>query len=609
MKKSFSTLLIICVAFSSFSQSGTLDESFGIGGVVTTDITMLTEYDRAYDVLVLSSGGIMACGYAILDYSPATYSAAVAKYKGDGSLDASFADGGIGNYYFTYERYFAQSMVEQADGKILLCGRVTNASGLVNKGFVIRLLPDGTLDSTFSDYGYTIPTIMGSSNITFYDIQVQDDDKIVVVGSYYSAVTNSDFLVLRLNSDGNLDSTFSSDGYMTIDGISSSDHGFSVLIQMDERIVLSGYGYFGGSYDMMAVRLNSNGMPDTSFGYNGKILIDLTEPGKKHDYAYTSCLQEDGKIILAGHTDPMGGDNFDRAFLRLNTNGFPDSTFGTNGAVIIEECELNDVEDIAVQDDGKILACGTTQCSSIVATSLLRLQMDGSLDSTFGVDGFAPEFYEGYAYAMAVQQNGKILVAGDNFDDFTLARFYAENESCADSGPSGFYADGITTNKAKVHWTAVPDAVKYKLQYRPLGTTTWSALNALSNIKTISGLAANTTYEYRVRSMCTGLVLSPWSSIEEFTTLPLKESAGESYAGIYVYPNPTDGNFRIQFSETPCQAILVKNLDGEILYAEEILADAAQHEIFLQPDIPNGIYIVETVCADEKTAHKLLIAR
>lgn len=609
MKKCFSTLFISCTAFSLFAQSGTFHESFGTDGIVSTDMTMLAEYDRAYDAHVLSSGSILACGYAVLDYSPATYSAAVAKYNSDGSLDTSFADGGIGNYYFTNERYYALALTEQADGKILLCGRVINSTGLIEKGFVMRLLPDGTVDSTFSGDGYTIPSIMGSSYITYYDIQVQGDGKIIVTGSYYSSVTNSDFLVLRLNADGTLDNTFSSDGYVTIDAFSSSDAATTVLVQTDEKLVISGHGYSAGSYDMMAVRLNTNGTPDTSFGYNGKILIDLKDPGKADDLAHTSCLQDDGKIVLAGFTDPVGGDNYDNAFLRLNADGFPDSTFGTNGVLILVECNLNIINDVTMQDDEKILACGFTQCGSIVKTSLLRLQSNGSLDSTFGVDGFAADFYEGYAYAMAVQQDGNIILAGDNFDDFTLARFYAENESCADSSPSELFADGITSNKAKVHWSAVPDAVKYKVQYRPLGTSVWSAINALSNMKTISGLAVNTTYEYRVRSMCTGLVLSPWSSVEEFTTLLLKESANESYADIYVYPNPSDGNFRIHFDEIPCEAILIKNLAGEILYSEEFQTGATEHEILLQPDIPNGMYVVETVCADDRTTHKLLIAR
>ncbi len=146
-------------------------------------------------------------------------------------------------------------------------------------------------------------------------VVLQSDGKIVVAGDSNNG-NDSDFAVARYNSDGTLDTSFSADGEMITD-FGGEDYGTSVAIQSDGKIVVAGYGSSGGPEDFAIVRYNTDGSLDTSFDTDGKLLIDFG----RYENGKALAIQTDGKIVLAGNSVAAGGLAANIKLVRLNTNG------------------------------------------------------------------------------------------------------------------------------------------------------------------------------------------------------------------------------------------------------------------------------------------------
>jgi uncharacterized delta-60 repeat protein len=181
---------------------------------------------------------------------------------------------------------------------------------------------------------------------------LQTDGKIVVCG--YSVMgANTDFTLVRYNADGSIDSTFSNDGKTTTDFGSSDDIAYSVNIQNDGKIVAAGQSFTGSNYDFALARYNADGTLDNSFSSDGKL---TTAMGSGDDYIYSSALQADGKIVVAGYT--YGGSNSSIALARYNTDGTLDNSFSSDGKVTTAIGSSSGAKSVALQSDGKIVVAG-----------------------------------------------------------------------------------------------------------------------------------------------------------------------------------------------------------------------------------------------------------
>jgi uncharacterized delta-60 repeat protein len=383
---------------------GDLDLSFGNGGIVVTSFAGQYNYDSAQTVRVQPDGKIVVCGQ-IYDDDFNDESFFIARYHPTGALDASFGTNGkiigplysgamVGNdialqpdgkistvggvflagWEFAVHRYnangtldasfgaggvvitpigefaIARSVAIQADGKIVVAGN-SNSAGQGYQDFtVVRLLPDGSPDTSFNGTGKVI-TSFGNESIA-RRVFLQPDGKIVAVGE--ALVGNDAFALVRYNADGTLDSGFGVGGKV-IHAVGIINFGDAAL-QPDGKIVASG-GFSAPSsnysYSEKIVRCNPNGSLDTSFAANG---IFTTAP--PFHVGYGIALQPDGKLVAFGLDGYHGNYRF--AILRLNPNGAPDTGFGTNGRVITPMNSSSFALDGAVQPDGKILAFGMT---------------------------------------------------------------------------------------------------------------------------------------------------------------------------------------------------------------------------------------------------------
>src|SRR4051794_467742 len=328
-----------------------------------------------------------------------------------GDLDPSYGSGGKATIDFSSGNEGAFSLRLQPDGKAVLGGYDGSSKSLGNQLAAFRLNVDGTRDLGFHLNGESALIGFASPSVA-HAIALQSDGKIVLAGQ--TTATGSDFAVGRINADGSLDTTFSAPTGKTTVQFFGNDAAHAVFVQPDGSIVLAGYG--GMNNNLAQTRVSSTGGLDFGFGSLGTSEENLGGS----ELAFGGALQPDGKIITVGSTSLAS----DIAFSRINANGSPDTSVESNGAISLSVGGADIGRAVAVLPDGKILVAGGGGPGNDMF--VLRLNADATADTDFGNNGFTLVDFGGVddARAMAVQANGKIVLAGstNNGGDMAVAR-------------------------------------------------------------------------------------------------------------------------------------------------------------------------------------------
>ena len=299
----------------------------------------------------------------------------------------------------------------------------------------------GDLDMSFGGNGI-VTTAISDWRDEARSVAIQSDGKILVAGE-----SDGDFALVRYDTNGSLDTSFDGDGIVTTPIGIGGDYAYSVAIQSDAKIVAVGYSYNGSNYDFALVRYDTNGSLDTSFDGDG---IVTTPIGSSDDRAQSVDIQSNGKIIAAGYS--YNGSDNDFALVRYDTNGSRDTSFGTDGIVTTALGSGYDYAyGVAIQSDGKIIVAGSSWNGSRHHFALVRYDTSGNPDTSFGTDGIVTtEIGNGSgAKSVTIQSNGRIVVAGesDTFNHyrvFTLVRY-----DTSGNPDTSFGADGIVTTSIR----------------------------------------------------------------------------------------------------------------------------------------------------------------
>ena len=303
---------------------------------------------------------------------------------------------------------------------------------------------EGDLDPSFGNGGKKIIQIAAQQRDFANTVAVQPDGKIVVGGELgdFSLDSNRSVLV-RLNADGSLDPSFGNGGKIINPG---QLHLPALAIQPDGKIVTAGATTVQSiTLDFAVVRYNADGSLDQSFGNGGYAVNGAGN-------AESLVLQPDGKIILVGFL-PIFRNGSDYLLARFNPDGSPDQTFGDGGRVTTSfSSGLNSGDKAlaaALQPDGKIVATGY---ASGVSAVLVRYNSNGSVDTSFGLDGFvfAPNF-GAIASRILLQPDGKIVVGGGGF---VLGRYNANGTTDQSFGSSGRVSGGFGSGSGALYGLA-----------------------------------------------------------------------------------------------------------------------------------------------------------
>ncbi|RLD53646.1 MAG: hypothetical protein DRI97_13060 [Bacteroidetes bacterium] len=403
------------------SQPGSLDESFGTGGIVTAPLTTHGEY--GYTGTIQADGKILVAGFQDVSGSQ---NFAVARYNTNGSLDNSFGTGGLTLFDAGTDADAAWTMALQDDGKIILGGSVNNQFTTFDDYALVRLNSDGTPDNTFGTGGLVMTDIDGHWD-NAYDMVLQDDGKILLAGQGYTN-SNRKVCVVRYNTDGTLDASFGAGG-IAINVIGCGvEKTRAIALQADGKIIVAGYFNEGTDDQAFVTRFNSDGTVDNTFGNNGTATLDIA--GNK-DRFWTLYVLPDGKILAGGTTDPA--DDPDYLLVKYLSDGTLDNSFGSNG-MSLNNFGVNDLLlDMIVDADGKILTAGGG-----FSFELVRFLDTGYPDTDFGTNGIVNTSIGNFcfAYSVCLQADGRIVVSGHsnngNDYDLTVARYHAAEGSYVD---------------------------------------------------------------------------------------------------------------------------------------------------------------------------------
>jgi uncharacterized delta-60 repeat protein len=365
-------------ALARFTRSGRLDASFGRDGKV---LNGLGSDSYASDVAIQADGRIVVAGW---NSTPAKRSEfALARYRRDGSLDASFGSGGkvltsVGS------DSGARGVAIRPDGKLVVAGW----SGHIGTRLALaRYTRAGRLDPSFGRGGKLL------TSCEFYSgaVAIQPDGKIVVACEQRSYQG-----IARYHTDGTLDQTFGRGGWVSV-WVRTFPN--ALAIQVDGRIVVvggkGGFGDTGDSEEFAVARYMANGNLDEGFGSNGSVLTDFVRESNKTAIPAAVAMQTDGKLMAVGGIgiwyqgrSRSFSINNRFALARFTPDGNLDTSFGGGGKVVTGFGSDSSASDVAIQPDGRIVAAGSTTLSAKRRDfAIARYRKNGSLDARFGRGG------------------------------------------------------------------------------------------------------------------------------------------------------------------------------------------------------------------------------
>lgn len=428
-------VLIIILFFcnNTFCQNAWLDTSFNHIGLST--YPFYTNNDECHALIIQPDNKIVMAGVSYSDIdnnSPA----AITRCNNDGTLDYSFGNNGKTIFQsITHGGDDIRGLALQADGKIIATGIHQDSTNII-KFITIRFNSDGSIDSTFSNDGFDLISFLNINDQSF-SVKVQHDGKILVAGFSSGGCGIGAYVAMaRYNTDGTMDNSFGNFGKVLFQ-VNGSCYAKDLMLKYD-YIYIAGLSLYSSSSAFLLARFLMNGQIDSTFGTNGTVITPI---GTLPSYAYSIDDQSNGKIICSGvYGDYINNDSLLYALVRYNADGSIDNTFGNNGTLITNiGGELTEAFPLAIQADDKIAIGCTSGINYDFDFVVARFLPDGDIDNTFGNNGaIFTDFGKNYnrCWAIAIQSDGKIDAAGmaktpgiiNIYDEmhFALARYLPE---------------------------------------------------------------------------------------------------------------------------------------------------------------------------------------
>lgn len=386
----------------------------------------------------------------------------------------------------------------------------------------------------------------------------------------------------RYNIDGEIDTSFGEDG--AIANLPNTSIGYAVGLnqQADGKILVWGDGYDGDatSFDLYMKRVTPDGQLDSTFAENGLFWFDYNGD---IDIPFSAAVQSDGKILLGGTTYIPNTFGWHVLMARLHPDGTMDSTFGVNGVIEKEFKGSDKVYGIAVQPDNKILICGYTSENDIPESIVARFNPEGNLDSTFGDFGvrYFPDLDGGYD--IAVRPGNKIVFCSSKGNlggswRFVVTQLLENGENDPSFGNDGFYT----------------------FPYSPLHPTSFVFPDTNKIVIYCAEYSSQVTFKGVLVGLLTDLILDT------------KSLGNLEQPAIWAYPNPVSDvvHLRFQLEQREILNISLSDANGKTLatFYSESDFEAGEHELILNipPGTPPGTYFLQVNGKGKATTIQLI---
>ncbi|MGE0206412.1 MAG: hypothetical protein AB7R69_01035 [Candidatus Babeliales bacterium] len=449
----FFILFIIFIAINASYPE--LDTNFGQNGKVITDLGRNTGgvncYHPSMHVVTQPDGKIIIVAdiysnniFASTEIVDSDF--LLIRYNPDGSLDKSFGNQGVVALKISTSEDpddFAFDIALQKNGKIIVVGQTWQRGGGLSDGVLLRLNQNGSLDQSFGNQGIIIENYYGHIISGFFRVKLQDDEKIIVVGSEGLGAPNADpieksyrqFFIARYIKEGKIDTSFGENGYAS-SPLQDYEMSFidAIHIQKNGIILVAGATNDVRTADEWKEPLKHTGVvrsyhPDgslnESFGTKGTVILP--------NMAILDIIeQEDGKILAVGFSYNAGHNTHCWKIIQLLPNGQLNydfnKIFNENNPIegTIQKCAA---KNIIVSSTNKILVTGYAELDGKNCFAVACYNEDGSLDENWGNEVKLYTTFDSYhdkSLALSLQDN-KLIVVGESFNgtyfNIALARF------------------------------------------------------------------------------------------------------------------------------------------------------------------------------------------
>ena len=644
MKKLFTLAFLCLFAFSAFAQEpGDVDTNFGTNGVYIfhpSKIDKFGYFDKIYKVLVQEDGKILTIGESRTD--GANYAIYISRHNVNGSLDETYGEGGIVILKVNTLIYknCAYDAVLAEDGLLYVAGYTYNG---LNSAFVLCLDENGFENSEYGDNGWIV-TEQDQGGIVYEAIDIDLKGRVVVAGYYNDEIivrryTKKGKLDLTFGKEGTtaieLDPDPACHSYAF--DVKVLDNG-KIILCGDKRLGNADEGMFIWSH---MIRLKSNGALDETFGENGVLYLYA---GEYAEFALSLDVQPNGKYLVGGHAELLSNTpempRYESYITRVNVDGTIDETFGTNGFVKMEPMQgdgrINNSYSILAAPDGQIFG---VIYSRDIATEMFRayvynLDENGQFNENFAGSGIVPlpkvfeEQGEIHTQSIALQGNDKLIVGGyaayDDPDvagpgDYTKIYLTSVNVDVVyDETPAAnVYVDANVVAETTIVATLTPD--KNTTEYH-VGIYTEDAYSKdvngeLAGALKADGNAYSTEQEFIFEDLLKGteyviLVVAKNSTGEwneqgtYVVTLGGEEGVEEMSADINIHPNPASSVIFVESALNASAQVSIIDLTGRCVKEVEISNAVSAINI---EDVERGVYFISVEQNGNSKVEKLVV--
>ncbi|MBL8001159.1 MAG: hypothetical protein JNL05_04275 [Flavobacteriales bacterium] len=401
MKASFHALLAVLLPLCLVGQPGTLDPTFGTGGVAT--FTLTEGWVAATDIVPMPDGDALVVSIAVDAQNISRM--LLMKLDPNGALDNTFGQGGMLRWSPGALGMRAQSTKLLPDGKLLVCGNMITGNQL-GVAALYRFNADGTPDATFGSQGMTTIAHTGG-NDNLYDMTILGNGQVLCVGEWKDATAGS-LLVARFNADGTLDSTFGTNGMLTHDMFPGTpERAMSIHPASDGNYHINCNRNYNAVF---VLGMLPTGQVNAAYGSSGIVALNAVN---MYNNTRNAARRPDGTLIVTEIDDQ------DHVKLyALDNNGDLVTGFGNNGSIVPDAAPvLHWLNRLVALPDGTLIGSGGMNDASPGYKSMFtRYTTTGALDAGFGNGGslLLPYFMFPGSYALTMLPNGKIMTVVNN---------------------------------------------------------------------------------------------------------------------------------------------------------------------------------------------------